>query len=357
MTLAAKRKFPSRLPLWQGLFLALLLAVGLTLFTSPSVRKKPLFFAGKTMGTTYHIQYFPGPHTPKRHLLGQRIDQTLKALNKQMSTYQKDSEIALFNAHRDERWVEISNDFYTVLRYSLTLAKKTHGLFDPTIGPLVNLWGFGPGGKKKVPTSKEIKETKSFIGYQKVKMTPTKIRKTNPRVQIDLSASAKGFGVDKIAALLHSSGVKNYLVEIGGELKAKGQGPRGPWKVAIQRPSPTHPHRPSHKILALKDQAVATSGDYLNFFREGNKKYSHTLDFRTGRPIQHTLSSVTVVHPESCLKADALATALNVMGLKKGLEFAQREKIAAYFIYRGNSGTPLTRGSSLFNKLYGKGSQ
>ncbi len=343
---------------------ALAFLLGLFAFCGCSQDQSQLLsLTGKTMGTRYHVKYWSTTKTPDRRVLVKLVEETLKEVNRQMSTYQKDSEISVFNSHRLLNWVDISKDFYTVLSYSLSLAKKTNGAFDPTIGPLVNLWGFGSGGEKIVPTKRRLEEVRKLIGYDKVELSREgrRVRKKVPGVFVDLSASAKGFGVDKIAALLETYGVKNYLVEIGGEVKVKGRKGQRTWKVAIESPHPKKLGGDYQKVLEIKDKAVATSGDYRHYFEEKGKKYSHTINFRTGRPVDHRLASVTVVDLVSCLRADALATALMVMGPEKGFEFAERENLIAYFIYRERTKKSseevafIARGTRLFNKLYGGG--
>ena len=304
------------------------------------------------MGSTYRVRYLPTEKTPSTKKLQRKLEQTLKELNRQMSTYQNDSEISRFNNQTNHEWQSISGDFYSVLEYSLTLAKKTGSAFDPTIGPLVNLWGFGPKGERKVPTAKQIESAKRRVGYQHIELSEQKsaIRKKVAGLTLDLSASAKGFAVDRIARLLENNGAHNYLVEIGGEVRVKGRRDGRPWNVAIETPNPLGGG--FQKVLKLEDHAIATSGDYRNFFSEGGKTYSHTLDFASGRPVQNSLASVTVVDSE-CLKADALATALMAMGLPRALEFTEKEKIAALFIYRRGERLT-TKASSLFQKHHGE---
>ena len=309
------------------------------------------------MGTTYNVKFLSTPQT-KKEAVAKEIEVVLKKVNQQMSTYQKDSEISYFNHQVRLSWHKISPEFFTVTQYALELAKKTKGKFDPTIGPLVNLWGFGPDGKRKVPSKKQIEEAKIKVGFEKILLNKKEnsLKKTIPGVYLDLSASAKGFGVDKVAEFLDRMAVKAYLVEIGGEVRTKGlKGEQSPWKVAIQSPHPDQPEKPFFKVLDLVDMALATSGDYRNFFKEGGKKYSHTIDFKTGKPIEHTLASVSVALKENCMKADSLATALMVMGPVEGYHFAEKEGIAAYFIFKlnGQSGDQfVTQSTSQFKKLF-----
>lgn len=315
---------------------------------------------GKTMGTSYNVKYIKADSKVQRKAIAKEIELILKRVNQQMSTYQKDSEISYFNHHARLGHHKISEDFFSVTDYALTLAKKTKGKFDPTIGPLVNLWGFGPDGKRKVPKKEEIEEAKLRVGYQKLELNKKElsIKKLVPGIYLDLSASAKGFGVDKVADFLERMSIKNFLVEIGGEVRARGYKlDKRPWKIAIQSPHPSDKSRPYHRVLNLVDMTMATSGDYRNFFKENGKKYSHTIDFQTGRPVVHTMASVSVAVKGSCMKADSLATALMVLGPIEGPQFAEKEKIAAYFIYKldgQEDSSFVTQSTKEFERLFPK---
>ena len=236
--------------------------------------------------------------------------------------------------------------------YSLNLAEQTDGAYDPTIGPLVNLWGFGPDGSKKVPTKTEIADAKNHVGFSKVKIQKSNgefsVEKETDKVYVDLSSSAKGFGVDKVSELLTQKGIKNHLVEIGGELRAKGKKFKKNWIVGVEKPAESA--KAVQIAFALKNMSIATSGDYRNFFKEKGRKYSHTIDQKTGRPVQHKLFSVTVLD-QDCIKADALATALMALGPDKAKNFAYENAIPAYLIYEDSTGELTEHQSPVFKEL------
>jgi thiamine biosynthesis lipoprotein len=226
-----------------------------------------------------------------------------------------------------------------VVKAALRISRLTQGAFDVTIGPVVNLWGFGPQtAEEALPSDKAVKDALAKVGYERVHVrdTPPALRKERSDINIDLSAIAKGYGVDKIAQYLEAQGIGHYLVEIGGELRGKGLNPNGvPWRIAIEKPDPGQ--RVIERIIQISDRGVATSGDYRNFFEIAGQRYSHTMDPRTGRPVRHDLASVTVVS-DTCMEADALATALLVMGPEQGFRFAQSQGIEAFFIVIGSEG-------------------
>lgn len=293
-------------------------------------------FSGRTMGTTYSVKYMTVGDLLNESKLKVDIDKLLKSINMQMSTYIKDSELSLINYSSKKGPYSLSNELFSVIDHAINLAQVTNGAFDPTIGPLVNLWGFGPSGERKVPSEKELKKVLETVGYKKIALDNDKkyLFKAGPKVYIDLSASAKGYGVDELARLLESRGISNYIAEIGGEVKTGGSKSGKPWRIGIESPNPSDLKRHYQKVLNLNGQALATSGDYRNFFKEKGKSYSHTIDYKTGRPVEHTLASVSVLDKSSCMNADAWATALMALGPIKGLKLAEKEGIAAYFIYR-----------------------
>lgn len=292
--------------------------------------------SGSTMGTTYTVKYVNVEKSLKGKDLKILIDKRLVEINNAMSTYIPSSEISKFNKLKSLEWQSISQDFYTTLKYSQFVSLKTAGAFDATIGPLVNLWGFGPTGKRKVPSKESIKSAMKQVGYKNIVIdsNSNKIKKLIPAVYVDLSASAKGYGVDAIAALLVQNNLKNFMVEIGGEIVTKGKKGKRDWKIAVEAPDPSDRKARYQKVLNVSNMAVATSGDYRNFFKEGGKKYSHTINFQTGMPVQHTLASVTVVDNASCMVADAWATALMALGPLKGFDLAEKLGLRAYFIYK-----------------------
>jgi len=311
--------------------------LGLLLITGCNKSGELVHLKGRTMGTQYNIKYLSSSGLDDPKEVQSLIDDLLLKVNKEMSTYLKESEISYFNQTDRLGWLKISPDFLQVSKFALALARDTEGAFDPTIGPLVNLWGFGPGGSRKVPKEKEISEAKKRVGFDKIILNEktNEIKKKVPGVYLDLSSLAKGFGVDKVAEFLMAKGSNVYMVEIGGEVRTLGKKADGSsWRIAIEAPHPVSQGESYQRVLELNSMALATSGSYRNFFMQDGKKYSHTIDVHSGRPVAHSVASVSVAHKDSCMKADALATALMAMGLEKGFAYAEKEGIAAYFVYR-----------------------
>ncbi len=292
--------------------------------------------SGKTMGTTYAVKFTS--QSPINLIeIENEIDALLKKVNQQMSTFIPNSELSLFNKSKSTDWIKVSNDFAFVIENALKISEFSNGKFDITIGPIVNLWGFGPNNKpKKIPSNREIKKLRSFVGYRNidVKLNPPSIKKRNPNVYCDLSAIAKGFGVDKVSEYLSSKNIDNYLVEIGGELRASGNKFGKSWMVGISVPTQS---LTIQETISLNNLSMATSGDYWNYFEENGIRYSHTINPITGKPITHKLASVTVI-ANSCMEADAYATAIDVMGPKLGLKFANENELSVYFIVKGANG-------------------
>jgi thiamine biosynthesis lipoprotein len=300
--------------------------------------RKLTLVTGATMGTRYSVKISRLPMDVDRHALERDIALILETVNEQMSTYRPSSELSRFNAATSASWTEVSPDTLDVVEQALRVSRLSDGAFDPTIGALVDLWGFGPGGGQNVPPVDRIEETLGSIGYRNVhaKATPPSLAKGRPGIRVDLSGIAKGFGVDKVAEHLERIGVEYYLVEIGGELRGRGYSPRGEiWRVGIERPV-TAPRR-VQRVVRLGGQALATSGDYRIFFERAGSRYSHIINPRDGRPVDHGLASVTVA-ASSTMLADALSTALMVLGPKAGLALARREGIAAFFINKTDNG-------------------
>ncbi|MCK4888606.1 MAG: FAD:protein FMN transferase, partial [Candidatus Aminicenantes bacterium] len=266
------------------------------------------------------------------------ITSLLRSVNMKMSTYIPDSEISLFNNFKKNSWLDISPETAFVLSNALRISEMTGGAFDITIGPLINLWGFGPDRKPiKIPEDTEINQVRGKIGYKKisVRSNPPSARKDYSEVYCDLSAIAKGYGVDIVASFLDSQGFYNYLVEIGGEISVRGENAGGKeWRLGVLAPDGSNDVK---EIISIGDLAMATSGDYHNYFEENGIRYSHTIDPVTGRPITHKLVSVTVIM-KSCMEADALATAINVMGPVRGYEFAVKNSIPVYMIVKEGEG-------------------
>ena len=289
------------------------------------------------MGTTYHISYFTNFNEKQKEEIHQKIHQLLKKLNDQVSTYIKNSEISKFNQSTKNQWHKISPWFMEILTHALDLAKVSDGVFDPTIGPLVNLWGFGPSKIRKIPDLKQISKVKEYIGHEYILLDKKRysIKKTRDKVMLDLSASAKGFAVDLVSRLLFQYKIQDYLVEIGGEIKVKSLKHKKSWKLAIESPISNMDQSSIHKVLTIKNGALATSGNYRNYFLENKKKYGHTMNYKTGFPVVDAPLSVSILDPQSCMNADALATLLMSMPRIKALEFIKKFKIKAYIISKG----------------------
>ncbi len=331
-----------------------LLALLCCLFSLPSfaVDRDPVdaplqALSGETMGTTYTVKVFDGPQLGSD--LKFAIDAELRKVNDQMSTYLKSSEISRFNDSQSTEWFPVSSDTATVVSFAQQLSKTTRGAFDVTVGPLVNVWSFGPDPKTgRVPSDADLTVIRQSIGYQKlnVRLDPPAIRKSVPDLEIDLSAIAKGHGVDRIVELLNRKGAENVFVEIGGEVRTTGSKGGDPWKVGIQMPDAAKDAVMIAHAMDAAGKSMATSGDYRIFFEVDGKRYSHTIDPRTGKPVEHDLASVTVV-ADSCMKADAWATAINVLGGKDGLKLAEQESIDVLLVNRTDDGYTLSAAGSL----------
>jgi thiamine biosynthesis lipoprotein len=296
---------------------------------------------GSTMGTVYTVKIVKKDFLNfniQPDSLHKQIDSLLSEINQKMSTYLDDSEISQFNRYREKDWFPVSPELASVIESSLDISAQTGGAFDITIGPLVNLWGFGPENRPElIPSEEEIRARKLLVGFEnlRVQSDPPKVSKKIGELYCDLSAIAKGYGVDQIAVLLDRLGCNNYMVDIGGEIKTGGRNPQGHyWKIGVAAPQEEFGVQ---KIIPLENKAVATSGDYRNYFEMDGIRYSHMIDPRTGRPITHQLASVTVIQ-NSCMIADAFATAIDILGPDEGLKFALSRELPVFFIVReGNS--------------------
>ncbi len=296
-------------------------------------------FGGSTMGTTWNVKVVGFPGTDHRSSVDDDINKTLSAISASMSTYDAASEISSFNSSTSTDWFAVTDALIEVLDVANEVSEMTAGAFDITVGPLVNLWGFGPQDTRdEIPAREDIESARAQSGYRNLELrqAPAAIRKQLPGLYIDLSSIAKGYAVDRIAELLEGRGIRNYLVEIGGELRGKGHNQRGSaWRIGIERPTVTE--RTVYTALELDGTGLATSGDYRNFFERNGQRYSHTINPLTGRPVTHKLASVTVI-AASAMRADALATALMVLGPDDGYSLAEREGIAAFFIVSADKG-------------------
>lgn len=314
-------------------FILLSLIINLHACESPTDPQQAVDISGLTMGTTYTIKLNVAETKIDRPVISTEINHRLDKINSQMSTYMETSALSLFNQSNTQDWEEIPPDLYTVIEESLRINKLSYHAFDVTIDPVVNLWGFGPKARSDiVPEESAIKEALDKVGseYIHLRKEPYAIKKDKPNLTIDLSAIAKGYAVDVIADYLDDLGINNYMVEIGGEIKTKGINSGNKiWHIGIEKP--LDDQRSVQTVISLNNIGMATSGDYRNYFEENGIRYSHTIDPSTGKPITHKLASVTVLHP-STMTADAMATALLVLGPERGFELALKENLAALFI-------------------------
>ena len=322
------------------------------IFTSCHLTKapEPLELTGKTMGTTYSIKYFSFSGEDDRQQVHQEVEKILLRVNQLMSVHLPDSEISRFNADRSGQWFTLSPETFLVLASAQELARLSQGSFDVTLGPLINLWGFGPDGQKKIPTPAEVQKVRQKVGYAKLELAPgqRQARKLDPELELNPSSLAEGYGVDALASYLDQIQARSYLVEIGGEIKSRGKKGSQYWKVAIE--APNYQERKIQQVVELKDMAVSTSGDYRSFRQEKEKKYSHTIDPTTGQPVEHDMGSATVF-ASSCMIADAYSTAFMAMGPERALALANEQKIAAYLIIR-QQGQLVVKVSEQFTKLF-----
>tara|TARA_R110000823_G_scaffold130015_27_gene258196 strand:+ start:5915 stop:6934 length:1020 start_codon:yes stop_codon:yes gene_type:complete len=307
--------------------------------------------SGASMGTTWHLSYVPTSDTPTADAVEESVQRALDAVNASMSTYQQDSEISRFNRAPGESWVSLSAEFMQVLDTALEVGAQSAGAYDVTVAPLVDLWGFGPVGALVEPPAPEaIEHALSRVGQTRIQTDPEGMQASKPAgVSLDFSSIAKGFAVDQAALALRSEGVSRFLLEVGGEMALSGLSGRGdPWRVAIEDPASTG--REVAAVLSITDIALATSGEYRNYFEYDGQRYSHSIDPRSGWPVAHDLVSVTVVH-ESAMLADAWATALIVLGAAEAPAVAESKGLAVYFIRRGAEGLIHSHTSALEQHL------
>ncbi len=300
------------------------------------------------MGTSYSVQWSDASISISTSELKDLIELRLGRINSLMSTYIPNSQLSDFNQSRETGWHAVDSELAQLVELALSISIKTDGAFDITVGPLVNLWGFGPSETAfTFPTDTEINIAKRSIGYQhlEVRIDPPALNKKVADLYVDLSAIAKGYAVDEVAQILNENNVLNYMVEIGGEIKGRGVAPHGnPWRIGIETP---HFERGKiEKIVSLLDVGVATSGDYRNFIEHEGKHYSHTIDPRSGYPVSHNLGSVTVLHQSTAI-ADAWATAFMVLGPKRSYQLSIDNNLSGVLITREDSAYT----STIFGKM------
>tara|TARA_R110000850_G_scaffold114166_2_gene228922 strand:- start:462 stop:1475 length:1014 start_codon:yes stop_codon:yes gene_type:complete len=316
----------------------LLLLPALLLLVSACSSPEPIIsLSGSTMGTTYHIKVVNSDRLPEAQLLQAEIDMALEVVNDQMSTYRSDSELSKFNQLQVQQSVKVSADTIKVIEEGMRLYQETDGALDITLGPVVNLWGFGPDKRPTtIPTQAQIDNAKAKMGIKELSIKGLTLTKHNADLYVDLSSIAKGFGVDKIAAILDKYHVSGYLVEIGGELNVKGtKDDSTPWRVAVEQP--TTEGQAVQQVIEPGTMSLATSGDYRNFYQENGERFSHLIDPRNGYPIKHQLASATVLH-SSCMTADGYATAMMVLGTEASLALAKEKNLAIMLIEKQEQG-------------------
>ncbi len=292
---------------------------------------------GSTMATSYTVRI--AEPVADRERVQAAIQAQLDTIEGLMSTYIDDSDLTRFNASAASEWIPVDQATCEVVAVALAVSEQTGGAFDITVGPLVDLWGFGPDGAiSEPPPADQLAAARDRTGYAGLAVDCDRpaIRKDRAELAIDLSAIAKGYAADVVAGHLLASGIAHFLVEVGGEMRVQGEKPGGEsWRVGIE--APVRERLDVFGALEVSDIAVATSGDYRNYFEKDGRFYSHTLDPRTGAPVTHNTGGVTVLAGNAA-RADALATALLVLGAEHGLELAERENIAALFLTRSADG-------------------
>ena len=297
------------------------------------IEGKKVELQGRTMGTTYSVKYID----EERRNFQPSIDSLLEVFNLSLSTYIPESEISRFNQEALLKYE--SPFFYPVLERSKQIFKKTGGAFDPTVGPLVNVWGFGPESRQD-PSAATIDSLRQLVNYDSIFFDTVAVCKMMKGMKLDFSAIAKGYGVDVVAQYLLEKGIENLFVEIGGEIYAHGVNDRGtPWVVGVNYPTTDIEQQQSAMaIVPIENQAIATSGNYRNYYEKDGVKYSHTISPTTGYPVTHSLLSASVFAPD-CMTADAYATAFMVLGVEEAKAIDEREdEIAIYLIYSDEAG-------------------
>lgn len=295
-------------------------------------------FAGPTMGTAYRVSVADRLSEKETESLRAGVEAALGRVDALMSTYRPESELSRFNAAGTGDWIEVSPDSVTVIAEAMRTGAISGGGFDVTVGPLVDLWGFGPAKGNGVPSDEAIADASARTGPDGLQFDSARrsLSKTRSGLRLDLSGVAKGHAVDLVAAHLDASGFDSYLIDVGGELKARGRKADGSfWRVGIERP--VAGERQVQRVVEMDGGTIATSGDYRNFFERDGRRYSHTIDPRTARPVQHKLASVSV-YSDRAMTADALSTAMMVLGPDEGLALAERLEVPALFLLRSEGG-------------------
>jgi len=298
--------------------------------SSPTLQQ--LVFTGPIMGTEYRVTVIAEVHSDQRHLEATIIE-AMDSVNRSMSNYIDNSELSRFNLLSAMQTQRLSPDFQAVMSEALNISEMSDGAFDITLARAIDAWGFGPNGEiTQRPSRVQLDELRASVGYEKLSLKGDLLEKRVADVEINLSAIAKGYAVDKVALALEAQNLSNYLIDIGGELRASGQSlDKQRWRVGIEKP---HVLGGIQEIVLLENASIATSGDYRNYHTIDGERFSHMIDARTLTPVYHKLALVSVISPRAST-ADALATAMMAMGEKRAWKFAQENDLAAYLIIRG----------------------
>ncbi|EPA95852.1 thiamine biosynthesis lipoprotein [Pseudomonas umsongensis] len=308
-------------------------------------------FGGPTMGSTYSVKYVRHAGLPAPADVQVEVEKILAEVDRHLSTYRSDSDIAQFNALPANHCRVMPASVLQLVRVGEQLSMQSAGAFDLTVEPLLNLWGFGPQAREeKIPTAQALAEVRQHVGHDHLRIDGEQLCK-DAAVEVDFNSIAAGYALDTIAAKLTAMGIHDYLAEATGELKAAGRKLDGTaWRIAVEEPRDDQ--QVAERIIAIDGYGLSTSGDYRNYFVQGGQRFSHTLDARTGLPVSHNLASVTVIHP-SALMADGLSTLLLILGPEQGWDYAEKHDIGAFFVMRADTGF-VTRSSHAFERLSGR---
>jgi len=318
-------------------------------FTRTPEQPQQIVIQGEALGTTWTVKSSEPASAESEQALRTVVEDALRLVDGQMSTYKKESNLMKLNAATAVEGFKVPDELGEVLTEALVVSTASRGAFDVTIGPAVRAWGFGPDETRTPPTTEVIQALVPYVGSDKLRLEGDMVYKAHPALELDLSAIAKGYAVDLIADRLSEEGRSNLMVEVGGEIVARGQNPNGqPWRLGIETPTPEG--REVLKVVSLNNAAMATSGDYRNYYEVDGKRVSHLIDPRSLRPIEHSLASVTVVH-QRCSTADAWATALSVLGEDEGYLLAEAQGLQAFFIVRESDGSFSSKSTTSFKLL------
>ncbi len=294
---------------------------------------RELAITGPTMGTTYSIKVADPPKGIDDAAIRDAANEVLERIDRSMSGYRADSEISRFNAAASTEWFEVSLDLATVVAAALQVSRQSNGAFDITVGPLVRAWGFGAEGEPiDLPAETQLAELRAHVGHEKLqaRLSPPALRKADPVLLVDLNGIAPGYAVDLIAQRLQALSIQHFMIDIGGEVRAQGRNARGQsWRIAVERPIDAEPE--PYAIVELDDASVTTSGEYRHYYDRKGHRYSHTIDPRTARPVEHTLAAVVVIGKTSMF-VDAWSTAFNVLGTQAGHALATELDMPVLFI-------------------------